>query len=1096
MKSLYTYTFWLVITAFLFWSCNDEQLVEPGCVGKDKVPVTLNFSSQHNDRISVTTRATLDEVPESRVQNFFLFFFVNGTRVYSHYFDTSNKLMTEDAVKASDENNWYVHNKSVNNDDANRTYGTVRAHVPQATGATLYMVANIDADMVNISPEKLNTIRTEQELVDLTATLNQEITSRNGYFPMSAKLENVTINPSTGSGIMVGGNTAHVELHRLDAKVEVFVRTATDFETSSTEGGTTTKQKLKGFVPESWRLVNLPKSCYVVKRDAEDCGAEYFNTDAVSFETSENIDFVSDGKTYTTTLHGFSFYMMENRPAASASVGGDYHLRDLREKDPVTGKYTTDPNNMWVNAPENGTYLEIKGEVEMEVDVSSEAKTQTLKAAVTYYVHLGDIASDLDNYSINRNTHYRYTITIKGVDKITLEVETSQDGEPGKVEEDNSGATGGVYIAKESIYTFDAHYGQRVFCFDAGFIDPENITWYVITPFGKEGTPPSMGGVDIPAGFDYKWIEFLVNEDTESVTDKYGTTLEVYSQKNQPYPGYKGNPYQPEKSAKLLDVIELTKLMKEEKIKLDKYLNGETTVNTSIFRKEYDAAWADKFGETGAYRWRIYVTTFVNEFYYEEHPITGDKSTDLWKQFVNQPNRLMHILCDSQKSLDEASSATGSVITIRQKSIQTPYNTNNDNLMTAWGCETIDERTDDFYGFYETTETPTTAPTNSKFNDGGAYDLGNDSPDNGLFNTVCLWSLKSGSSYKNSALWSTYLDYDRENDYNLIWLKDGYQVLRWSSLMRNRDNNGNGKIDADEIRWYIGSKNQILGLFLGELGISDLAKLYDKQYAVAGSSNIKGTTYRTFRRHVLSSSRSSANNSVLEFWTEQAIVTTEYRRAIYSNYGEPFRPYFSIRCMRNLGLPDATEANIVDMNQNVPDPLVKCTQEGSGVNAVFKFDLRNINDKSLRFYTTRELEAADENSEMARTYKGFITGGVYHNIGVHGATQAQYKELKNNYLDLGESPVTDSEYRVPNVREGALMTQYCTDSGWWGSYATQVSTYASLGTAGGNGVGGIGLENGNSWCFGYGDFIVQNENVHSGKTVIIRAVRDWDPDSE
>lgn len=66
----------------------------------------------------------------------------------------------------------------------------------------------------------------------------------------------------------------------------------------------------------------------------------------------------------------------------------------------------------------------------------------------------------------------------------------------------------------------------------------------------------------------------------------------------------------------------------------------------------------------------------------------------------------------------------------------------------------------------------------------------------------------------------------------------------------------------------------------------------------------------------------------------------------------------------------------------------------------------------------------------------------------------------------------------------------------WGSYATQVSTYASLGTAGGNGVGGSGLENGNSWCFGFGDYIVQNENVHSGKRVIIRAVRDWDPDSE
>ena len=85
-------------------------------------------------------------------------------------------------------------------------------------------------------------------------------------------------------------------------------------------------------------------------------------------------------------------------------------------------------------------------------------------------------------------------------------------------------------------------------------------------------------------------------------------------------------------------------------------------------------------------------TVFVNEFYYDTNPMNPNDHDILWKRFVNQPNRLMHILCDSQKSLDEASSATGSVITIRQKSIQTPYNTNNDNLMTAWGCETIDER--------------------------------------------------------------------------------------------------------------------------------------------------------------------------------------------------------------------------------------------------------------------------------------------------------------------------------------------------------------------------------------------------------------------
>ena len=80
---------------------------------------------------------------------------------------------------------------------------------------------------------------------------------------------------------------------------------------------------------------------------------------------------------------------------------------------------------MWVYAPEEGTYLEIKGEVVMVVDVSSEAKTQQLSADVTYYVHLGDFAQDIADFKVRRNTNYIYTITIKGVNSIQVEVEST-----------------------------------------------------------------------------------------------------------------------------------------------------------------------------------------------------------------------------------------------------------------------------------------------------------------------------------------------------------------------------------------------------------------------------------------------------------------------------------------------------------------------------------------------------------------------------------------------------------------------------------------------------------------------------------------------
>ena len=74
-----------IIAALLMMACTDEDIVQMENVGADMVPVTLNFMSAKSDDISITTRATMDEVPESRVQNFYLYFFVNGTRIYSHY---------------------------------------------------------------------------------------------------------------------------------------------------------------------------------------------------------------------------------------------------------------------------------------------------------------------------------------------------------------------------------------------------------------------------------------------------------------------------------------------------------------------------------------------------------------------------------------------------------------------------------------------------------------------------------------------------------------------------------------------------------------------------------------------------------------------------------------------------------------------------------------------------------------------------------------------------------------------------------------------------------------------------------------------------
>lgn len=1107
MRRLYI----LYLAALCFAACIRVEIQEPYSTSNQQAGI-IYFTHRDYDKVNVTTKATLDLIPESRIQNMFIYIFdSNDKRIYAHYFDQSNKLLDEANISNKDINCWQVTNRMSNNPADTETSGYIKIKSPHCTDGTIYVVANIDADMVNISPEKLNTVRTVGDLENLSASLNQEITSRNGYFPMSFK---------SGIDINDDGTVTldkEMQLVRLDAKVMVNFRVATDNELEKTEGegqdAITTKQSLKEFIPESWRVVNIPKGSYVFEKNTDYDDAGYFDTEPVVFETKGTEEFTytngSNNYTVTSPVNGFSFYMVENRETASASTGGKYHLRDKREKDD-NGRYTTDADGgIWVYAPEDGTYLEVKGEVVMVVDVSSEAKQQQLSAAVTYYIHLGDLTESMDNYSISRNTIYNYTITIKGVSEIETEVTTSNLSGVGPnhtdFKENETGATGQVYVAKESIYTFDAHYGQRVFCFDAAYIDPDNVTWYVKTPFGKEGVPEKVGDTEVPAGMDYKWVHFLLNS-----VEADGT----YSHKNLPWPG---DPYDGEKfdyyedfyginEDLLMDVVEFTQFIKEEKRKFDKNRddNPDNNVEGIKFLKEYDDEWRIWYNEKNGtsyspadaktmtddkypwWRYRMYVTVFVDEFYYEVDPISGEAREGLWKEFVNQPNRLMHILCDNEKSFDRESSATGSVITLRQRSIQTPYNL--ENAETAWGCETVDEFRESHFWFFSTDESMSSGASLGSI--GSIGSIGNTSKSNGLYNTARLWTVINSSGEWTDLYWADYLDFNRLNDYTtddgqtIFFLKKDYAVMRYATMPRNRDNNGNGKIDSDELRWYVSSIEQLQSLYLGELGLSDESRLYLDKYASETGQFTSGEYIGAdkWRAHIISSSSKDDPIPII-VWAEEGLSTSNYRQDIGWHQGGPY----SIKSARNLGLDNTTADNLKDSDY-MPESFIKVISPSDPItsSSVYKFDLRNVNKKSIRFYTTKELEPANEESEMARCYYGFETGDL-----LESSTQL-YSDIKLN-LESNNLPCPKG-WRMPNVREGTLMNLHC-NSSWWSGYYVFVSTYHSLGEYG---LGLATTEDGSgsrvkTWSWNVGPHNINMSRRAEYRPTHIRCVKDSDP---
>ena len=1011
--------------AIIMTSCVDDDFLRHGWVSDTEVYATLEFGHKNFERVDVSTRATLSEIAESRVENLFVYIFDStGKRVYSHYYDYSNRV---DALPSKVGNYWTVSNRTSVND--NDTEGEVLIKTPMLQGGSIYMVANLNADQLNISSDQLNLIDDLSELKALTVTLNQEITSRTGCFLMTGSVSDIDINEK--GEIRKNGSVVRLPLVRLDAKVSVKLVVG-DAKQSN--------QKMKNFVPESWRVMRLPKGTRVLASDGDAGELGYFDSDEQYFESE------------TADEKSFSFYLLENKKNSQGLTS--YHQREERYKKD-NGTYDL-AKGMWKHVSDDATYLVIKGKVQMEVDTDDEHALQYLEADVTYIVHLGNFGDsngggNYNDFTVERNTHYNYTITIRGVNNIEVEVDTGEENQPG--------AMGDVYKSREEVYTYDAHYGQRVYRINAESILANTITWYVKTPF-SEGMPGIESGTQI-TNLDYKWVWFMVNK-----VENNGR----YSTKNQWYPGDKYRATDYDANDKLLDLVEFVEFIKQEKQKYD-----------AASEAEKRTASAFKLDENGVYC--MYVTVFVDEYFYEAHPLNSEvHPQDFWKQFVNKPNRLLHILCDSKVSKDGDSSLTNSVITVRQRSIQTPYNISNSGLVTAWGCESEDEFISSHLYFYNSSETMTTT-------DNGLLNLGTigeTSEVNGLYNSLRMWGITPGVTR-----WDTYLDYERINDYSITvsresiksyFMKDNYVTLRYSTLMRNRDNNGNGVIDAEELKWYVASLNQLYDLYIGQLGLNTEAALYTAEMSSRPNETFASGPYAgayKWRNHVVCSTWKggvSDNAQAQVLWAEEGLSIGGY----FDRYGK-YAP-MSIRCVRNLGISNPAYDHEGTQGIGYPVPLVQVSDNGNGG---YIFNLKNVNERSLRYYTSRELEHRDENFETSRVYYGFETGPTVTRDPINDTNNyGNYMSLKND-LEAGRSTGCDTEngYRVPNVREGALMALYCSYA-WWNGQNTMVGTWYSNGDVE---VGGTGNDPYfYSWQFGY-----KFATIGGGGVNTIRSVRDW-----
>lgn len=976
------------------------------------------------DDIAIQTKSTLDAKAESRVFNLYVFVFnSNGDKVTGEYFDSKNLKASAEEVRNATDNCWYVSNSTT-------TTGSVLFNCSVGEGFTLYVLSNLDSDMVRISSDVLAaTVRTEDDLKNFTAYLNQKIVTRNGYFPMSGKISDITINDSNSATSGRTNITGKVMLTRIDAKVRFVFKTG---NTPDAQG-----QTIKSFEPRQWKVVNVPRTGYILPRN-EDCvnvapttAKEDYSKYAAGFFDTEFVNFEDFPKSGTS---GFSFYMMENRQTPKKGLAG-YQDRSraqkldsgLNEKYTVTysldGQEISRDMRMFEYANDFSTYVVVTGYVEMELVDDKAGKI--LGGDVQYIIHLGDWGKNIADFNTERNTSYTYTVTVNSVNNIRVEVETSK-GAVSDVVENQPGASGQISIAKEEIALCDCHYVSKTISFHlTNFFNNSDIlkdncivdelTWAVKTPFG-EGETRTEGGVDITSGLDYQWVHFRLNK--QDAAGKY------YTDRRRKYTPRTMMPSIVWRSAEenkeddgtpglagfhndgIMDVAQLCTFIKNE---VHKYLDNPAS---SAF---------DNLGSTDLSLPKISLTVFVDEYYYEKHPITDEMKPDLWKTFVNAEDRKLHILCNSEKSKDLESSSTGSVVTIQQRSIQCIYNTDPSYtvLQTAWGVENQDEYDGRWDKYWSVTS-------------GG--NRGNDKRLNGLYNSCKEWELSpagTSNAFTTGVQWSKYMDYEVEND--TPQLQNDYQYMRYACMTRNRDNNGDGKIDRNEVRWYLASINQLLGLYVGGTILNSNTRLYNKSPEDRQSDErIK------WQQHVVSSTAfNSESNNPTMLWAEEGTSTSHF----YHNWAPDIQGT-GIRCVRNLGYIDGKDDESYSIDKEFDD-YISAEKQGDGS---YIFTCTHLNEKALRYYTSKELILSDERSLENSLYKKFQSYPTSNTFTAQSFTV--FNEKVDEEIAAGRgNPYCPEGYRTPSQIEAAIMRYYIDN---WGNNNTFTRTYWSFGPLGSN----------------------------------------------
>lgn len=576
--------------------------------------------------------------------------------------------------------------------------------------------------------------------------------------------------------------------------------------------------------------------------------------------------------------NSYQCYLPANVQTTTATPAS-FNDREMNTYDKTTGKKS------FVNAPENATYVVIHGKYQGG-DYAGD---------LSYTVHLGDFTHNKADFSVAANSNYEYTLTIKGVNNFIAESQKNGD---------DPGSEGVVIFKGTDILEVDCHYEARVmkfsmselnqiinvdkygyilkiqtaFCETISMIVDGDGKIYDAAEFKTQSNPTVLTTVGAD-GMPLDASRILISGDVDFDWVRFvKNTGNDYSTPNL-NPGCRVS-----SSHSISDVCAYPGKENPQTGKDNTQTIFEFLRDLYKAGKEQNASY---FNATGS---SVYVTCFVDENYYP------DKN---WTEYVNKSEpRRMYFANELFVSADGQSSFARAKYVVSQKSIWTFYKL--DPTLKPFGLESVSEE--------KAQKVDVVKGTNSR-----------KEPWDGRASAI--------SNNKNKGFYASSTKSTGKQDI--------YTGAYKACMSRNWDENGNGTIDADEIKWYLASVDQYKGMWAGEEAFDAEARLFkatDSEWKALKKAFDEGGSTVDKKNLALKTWHYFTCSSANTFWAEEGCATSDDNNATM------------VRCIRTLasnsdGLESAEtyysyKDNIVELKLN--DVALRSHQSEGGFQTYFE----------------------------------------------------------------------------------------------------------------------------------------------------------------